>query len=360
MSSLEDERFDGPLLMIAQQSQGIEPLLDAVFSFLRRKTDFFSGAAPEVVQQTVLKCVKKQADLADRTKIEKMTKQAQEDAKAAQARKAAAAKMQKAEAAAKAKALKEKADADAAKLAKDKAKAEKQSKAGDKPSAAGVVAEAGADGSFDLDAGTSSSEAKPPPAPEQGVEQVEEEAGAAAAEEEEEEEEGPRPLGNGMVLENYSWTQQLADLQVVVPVPAGTKTRDLTVSMSASKLSVGLKGKPPILSGDLHKRISLDESFWTLEDNKEVVFTMMKFNQMEWWKCVVAGEPEIDTSKVNPENSKLGDLDGETRQVVEKMMYDQRQKAMGLPTADEQKKNDVLANFMKEHPEMDFSNAKIC
>jgi hypothetical protein len=37
MSALQDERFDAPLLMIAQQSQGIEPLLDAVFSFLRRK-----------------------------------------------------------------------------------------------------------------------------------------------------------------------------------------------------------------------------------------------------------------------------------------------------------------------------------
>ena len=34
---LEDERFDGMLLSFAQQCNGIEPLLDTVFSFLRRK-----------------------------------------------------------------------------------------------------------------------------------------------------------------------------------------------------------------------------------------------------------------------------------------------------------------------------------
>ena len=42
----------------------------------------------------------------------------------------------------------------------------------------------------------------------------------------------PPPPGNGMVLDNYSWTQQLGDLQVVVPVPEGTKGKMLTVDIN--------------------------------------------------------------------------------------------------------------------------------
>mmetsp|Transcript_22285 Transcript_22285/g.37534 ORF Transcript_22285/g.37534 Transcript_22285/m.37534 type:complete len:222 (-) Transcript_22285:308-973(-) len=176
-------------------------------------------------------------------------------------------------------------------------------------------------------------------------------------EREEEEDKTPPPPGNGGKTDKYVWTQQLADLSVNIPMPAGTKSKMLDVQLTNVGLKVGIKGQPYMIDGEFYNRIIVDDSFWTFEDG-EVVISIQKDNKMEWWKCAIKGDPEINTQKVQPENSKLSDLDGETRQTVEKMMYDQRQKAMGLPSSEEQKKQDMLKKFMDAHPEMDFSKAK--
>ncbi|KAF7320373.1 CS domain-containing protein [Mycena kentingensis (nom. inval.)] len=157
----------------------------------------------------------------------------------------------------------------------------------------------------------------------------------------------------------YTWTQELAEVDVVVPVPKGTRSRDLAISIQKKKLSVGFKGQDAILSGELCHDIKVEDSTWTLEDTQSILVHLEKINQQQWWENVLTHHPKIDTRKIEPTNSKLSDLDGETRGMVEKMMFDNQQKQLGKPTSDEMKKQEAVAKFMKAHPEMDFSNAKI-
>ncbi|KAF8736550.1 hypothetical protein AX14_014384 [Amanita brunnescens Koide BX004] len=157
----------------------------------------------------------------------------------------------------------------------------------------------------------------------------------------------------------YSWTQELGEVDVIIPVPNGTRARDLTVVMAKKKLSVGLNRQEPIMGGELCKEIKVEDSTWTLQDNKAVHVHLEKLNKQTWWENVLTHHPKIDTKKIEPPTSKLSDLEGETRGMVEKMMFDNQQRQMGKPTSDELKKMEALKKFQAAHPELDFSNAKL-
>ncbi|KIV77613.1 hypothetical protein PV11_09401 [Exophiala sideris] len=161
----------------------------------------------------------------------------------------------------------------------------------------------------------------------------------------------------------YRWTQTLEEADVNVPIPGNLKARDLVVELKKTHIKVAIKGQEPIIDGDFPHPIQVDDSTWilstTTDGTKEIAINLAKSAGSYWWPHIVTSAPKIDTTKIVPENSKLGDLDGETRGMVEKMMYDQEMKRQGKPTSDEQNKQDILKKFMAEHPEMDFSQAKM-
>lgn len=158
----------------------------------------------------------------------------------------------------------------------------------------------------------------------------------------EEENKGQKPnAGNGGVTEKYTWEQTLKEVTVYVKIPQGLTSKQLTVNMTTKHAKIEIKGSitGALIDKDFFKPIKLDDSLWTLESDangqRSLQIQLCKKEGQNWWESVFEGDEKIDTGKVEPENSKLSDLDGETRGVVEKMMFDQQQKQKGLPTSEE-------------------------
>ena len=314
--SEKHERFDTILLSVAQQcDEGVPELLDIIFGFLNRKTDFYSGGLENgKAEKMIMEAFKKHAASAEAELAKKKARLAEMERK-----------------------QKERRD-------KEKQKEEELTKNGGDDNRIVEVTDEEAEAFMKKESNDKKSD----------------DDKKDKDEEEDEDDKGKmKPnAGNGADLEKYKWTQTLEEIELKVPLPMAVKARDVVVDIQKKHLKIGLKGHPLIIDGEFDALVKIEDCAWVLEDKRTLVLNIEKVNKMSWWPRLVTTDPEINTKKVQPENSKLSDLDGETRSMVEKMMYDQRQKEMGKPTSDEQKKQDMLKKFMGAHPEMDFSNCK--
>ncbi|CAD8131856.1 unnamed protein product [Paramecium pentaurelia] len=348
----EDNKYDGLFMTIMQQTKDINVFFDAAFGFLRRHTDFFldQKQAEKVITES---CAKNflifQSEKVDKDKKEEQRRQREEQRK------------REKEAAEKAKKEAERLQQQQL-LQQQQEKLEQQKQQQQQQQQQQLQQQEPLDPSVPVYQPVLKVPEQLPKEPEKKEGEGE---GEAKDGEKKDDNEKP-PIGNGGRTERYIWTQTLEEVQVYIPIPSTVTSKQLTVKIESSSLLVGLKGQPPIVNGQLFEKIQSDESTWLLTDGeiqdykgKYIHISITKYSgQMNWWACVIKGDLQINTQKISPEPSQLSDLDGDTRGTVEKMMFDMRQKQMGLPSSDELQKKNKLAEFMKAHPEMDFSKCK--
>jgi hypothetical protein len=342
---VDDERFDGLYLQVAATTRGIEPLLDSVFSFLRRKTDFFAGppgsagsdAGTDAAMAKVQQVAQKHAALwkaqtsaqashktASKAKAKAKAKPASPSDKKTTKKKEDVIEMDPSTGGFD---ISTKNNKSSSSSSTPSQPAAAQTPVLPKPKAAPppVAAAAAAVATPDSVTETTAAAAPAPAA-----------APAAVPPSDNKDDKAPPPPGNGGTVDGkYVWTQSLAEVNMTVPVPEHTRGRDLHVKIAKQHLQVGLrraKGATPgsaggnddwmMVNAPLTKAVIVDDSFWMVEDGNRLVINLQKLHQMEWWDAVCVGDTAIDVKTIQPENSSLNDLDGETRKTVEKVRHD--------------------------------------
>ena len=112
-------------------------------------------------------------------------------------------------------------------------------------------------------------------------------------------------------------------------------------------------------------KIKAEESLCTIEESatndnisienekkKKSTCIVITFEKVikTWWDCALVGDEEIDTNQVNSTRN-ISEYDEETQGQIRKIMFDQRQKELGLATSDEIQMQEMLkkANSVQFH-----------
>jgi hypothetical protein len=143
------------------------------------------------------------------------------------------------------------------------------------------------------------------------------------------------PIGNGgsSKLYNFTWTQNLDECSVLIPVPDDTRGKDVDVEMKSTYIRVKLKENGHVLmEGNLKEKINISESTWTLEGS---VLVLILYKHMKaFWAAILENDEHIDTTQVDSRR-KIDTYDEATQAQIRKLIFDQNQARKGMSSSDE-------------------------
>ena len=195
------------------------------------------------------------------------------------------------------------------------------------------------------------------------------------------------PIGNGGISKKYYWHQTLEDVTIyidideaillaskigtfsttesssqssqassTIPSSLTLRSKDVNIVLKPSSVKVNLFNQL-YLEGNFPAKIKSEDSLWTIEESSRndgkklskdkkkkisscLVITFEKVIKT-WWECALVGDEEIDTNQVNSTRN-ISEYDEETQGQIRKIMFDQRQKELGLATSDEIQMQEIL------------------
>mmetsp|Transcript_10995 Transcript_10995/g.31241 ORF Transcript_10995/g.31241 Transcript_10995/m.31241 type:complete len:155 (-) Transcript_10995:213-677(-) len=121
----------------------------------------------------------------------------------------------------------------------------------------------------------------------------------------------------------YEWEQSLNEVLIFITPPAGVKASDLSIKITKTHLTVGLKNvERPFIDEEFFDTVVTDESYWTMDDGV-IEINVQKMRKAATWDAALKGH---------------GALDPLAREDIQKKM--------------------TLERFQEEHPGFDFSGAE--
>lgn len=146
---------------------------------------------------------------------------------------------------------------------------------------------------------------------------------------------------NGDTTEKYKWSQDINEVIVQVDLPKGSNAKSVSVDMKTKNLKIVVKATgEELINGELFEKIHAEDSFWSIEDGNKLILTLAKASECIW-KTIILGDKEIDPKTVD--NSKrLDQFDEETQGHLHKVLYEQNRKLNGLPTTEEMEQQKLM------------------